>query len=462
MVVHGRKRSIKCAKYFWTVSFSFLFCKAATFTGLRVKTGTFKDLDLSEPDPNSDKFLNFVRPKKCIRKCANGEKLLPANSKLESCTFTEGKFSRTWNTTSSEDFLSCQEAAQELNQEVRNFLSAPNQVKKVWDKEKGIVFSVKFSQIKLVYASIGVIREFFNSNLPIEVFVSKRDLPRCVKTMALLDTTCRVPRFGSMKRPRSRFGWKAVSIMQSSFKNILWLDADCFPLVDPKELFQDSNFRKVGAIFWPDLTGNQCDPHEVSMWPSGSSEGALWNVFNLRFNGTKWKHLQEFESGQMIINSVLHFRALTLAYFLTENGIFQQFAYGDKEAFRWSWLALDLDYHFSEYPAFLTYYNKFDRVSKQCYRLHYLHGKPVFLHGKKSSRSLAKCGYHVSHARRLNVASIHRDVNICAGGICYNETSYFCNGKTFLYVENTAPLSISLQAVEEAWESKFASDGVLD
>ncbi|CAL6337894.1 unnamed protein product [Bathycoccus prasinos] len=238
--------------------------------GVRFRTRLLHVPSSAEPDPREHEFLRFVRPEKCIRKCENKEKLLPANSKFGYCSFNIGKFSRTWNASSAVDFLSCQEAIHELNHE-------------------------------------------------------------------------------------------------SSFKNVLWLDTDCFPLVDPLELFQNENFKEKGAMFWPDLTGDQCDPQVVSVWPSASSEGALWNAFNLRFNADNWKHVQEFESGQMMIDSELHLRALHLAYFLTENGIFQQFAYGDKEAFRWSWLAQDLDYYFSEYPAFLSYHNQFDQASKQCY-----------------------------------------------------------------------------------------------
>jgi hypothetical protein len=68
------------------------------------------------------------------------------------------------------------------------------------------------------------------------------------------------------------------------------------------------------------------------------------------------------ESGQMIINTEKYIQALRLTYFLTEHGLFQQFAYGDKEAFLWSWLTLELDYYFSEYPAFVSYHSQFDQA----------------------------------------------------------------------------------------------------
>ena len=449
MVFGRRRRTNKRLKNLLVLLSTFLFFAARLIpTRDLTRTSTLNYARSAKPSPKNE-FLSFIRPNKCIRKCSNKENLLPKDSKLGTCSFVSGKFNKTWNASSSEDFLSCQEAIHNLNGDVREFLvRAKDFANKLWIEEKGIVFSCKISQIKQVYATIRIIREFFNSNLPIEVFVSKKDLPGCLKVLTPFNTVCRVPKFGSIiEAPKSRFGWKVVSILQSSFKHILWLDTDCFPVVNPSELFENANFKKSGAIFWPDLTGDKCDPNEVSIWPSGSSEGALWNVFNLRFNADNWKHVQEFESGQMLIDSVLYSRALHLAYFLTEN---------DKEAFRWSWLTLNLDYYFSQYPALASYHMQFDQASKQCYRIHYLQGKPVFLHGKKKSRSFLKCGYEVSTTKRLNIASIERGIKKCTRGICYNQTSFFCDDETFFYIDITEPIGTAVQAVEDSWENKYS------
>jgi len=215
---------------------------------------------------------NFSKSEKCIRKCANKEKLFPSNLSIGKCSFTEGKFSNTWNASSEEDFLSCLKAGLLLGQETKKFVSGLYHMDiKRTEWENGIVFSSKLLQFKLVYATINVIRELFDSDLPIEVFVAKEDLTSCHKKMQKLgQTTCRTPEFNEMfRRPRSRFGWKAVAILQSSIKNVLWLDTDCIPLVDPIKLLANEKFRKFGAVFWPDLTGVQCNQ---KMYPSGQAD----------------------------------------------------------------------------------------------------------------------------------------------------------------------------------------------
>ena len=412
------------------------------------------DNNISSKLSRSD-FLKFSRPKKCLRKCANKENLPPSNLKIGSCSFTGGKFSSSWNASTAADFLTCQKAILVLNQDVRQFIYKLSEIKKDYKLEKGIVFSLKRSELRLVYATIRVVREFYSSNLPIEVFVAKLDLQECEKILERSQISCKTPTFDTQNKPKSRFGWKVVAILQSSFKKVLWLDTDCIPLINPDELLENEEFGRHGAIFWPDLTGDQCNPNDVSIWPSGSSEGALWNAFNIKFDVNNWKHVQELEAGQILIDSEVFFSALKVTYFLTEHGIFQQFAYGDKEAFRWSWLLLDQNYFFAEYPALASYHSSFDQFSKQCYRLHYLHGTPVFLHGKKRSRKDSKCGYDSVHARSLKVASIIRDSSTCAQGICYNSVSFFCSEKTFFYIDNTEMVKNSVQDIEDFWEIKY-------
>jgi len=242
--------------------------------------------------------------------------------------------------------------------------------------------------------------------------------------------------------------------MQSSFKNVLWLDTDAIPLVHPNTLFQNLHFKNNGAVFWPDLTGVQCNPEEISMWPSGSDEGALWEIFHVKFKNEDWKHVQEMESGQMIINTEKYIQALRLTYFLTEHGLFQQFAYGDKEAFRWAWLYLEQDYYFAEYPALSSYHNHFDNVSKQCYRIHFLDGKAVFLHGKKRSRKDSNCGYNEFESE-LKIISLPRDEATPKAGVCIDRVSFRTSVMEFSYLQYIEGASEEITKVENLWERLF-------
>jgi Mannosyltransferase putative len=46
---------------------------------------------------------------------------------------------------------------------------------------------------------------------------------------------------------------KGAALFLSSFKEILLLDSDNFPVADPAFLFDTEYFKEKGAIFWYDL-----------------------------------------------------------------------------------------------------------------------------------------------------------------------------------------------------------------
>jgi len=49
------------------------------------------------------------------------------------------------------------------------------------------------------------------------------------------------------------FHIKAASIINSQFAEVLYLDSDNIPLLDPTTLFDTPDFTEAGAIFWPDF-----------------------------------------------------------------------------------------------------------------------------------------------------------------------------------------------------------------
>ena len=48
-----------------------------------------------------------------------------------------------------------------------------------------------------------------------------------------------------------RYQIKAFAILLSSFKEVLYIDADNFPVVDPSVLFDLPLYQQHGALFWP-------------------------------------------------------------------------------------------------------------------------------------------------------------------------------------------------------------------
>jgi hypothetical protein len=85
---------------------------------------------------------------------------------------------------------------------------------------------------------------------------------------------------------RPSHGWplKPFAILHSRFREVLLLDADNVPAVDPEQLFDAPPYRQTGALFWPDL-----DP-----LPPASP---IWEICRVPYRAEP-----SFESGQVLID----------------------------------------------------------------------------------------------------------------------------------------------------------------
>ena len=124
-------------------------------------------------------------------------------------------------------------------------------------------------------------------------------------------------------------GWecKPYAILHSPFREVLWLDADNVPLVDPSCLFAEPAYAETGAIFWPDLT---------SLPP----DHPIWTICRV-----PWRDEPEFESGQIVLDKARCWDALQLTMHLNEwSDFYYRYVYGDKETFHLAWRMLDQPY----------------------------------------------------------------------------------------------------------------------
>jgi hypothetical protein len=113
-------------------------------------------------------------------------------------------------------------------------------------------------------------------------------------------------------------GWelKCYAILYSRFREVLLLDADNVPVVNPAFLFETEEFRETGAIFWPDYGRDE-------------RSNVVWNCLGI----TRPPGL-EFESGQIVIDKERCWKALSLSMWLNENSdFFYKHIHGDKETF---------------------------------------------------------------------------------------------------------------------------------
>ena len=126
-------------------------------------------------------------------------------------------------------------------------------------------------------------------------------------------------------------GWelKPYSILHSRFREILFLDADNVPVVNPEFLFETAQFRSTGAIFWPDYDRGK-DKKARPIW---------------RSCGTVQPREPEFESGQMVLDKQRCWAALCLTLWFNENSDFYyQYLHGDKETFHLAFRKLKQPY----------------------------------------------------------------------------------------------------------------------
>jgi hypothetical protein len=119
---------------------------------------------------------------------------------------------------------------------------------------------------------------------------------------------------------------KPLSVYRSSFREVLWLDVDSFPLRNPAFLFDDAEYLEKGSLFWRDMSG-------VDRSPWWHPEAKVWPVFNVPPNDA-----EEFESGQFLIDKEKCWAELGLTlHFNSMQDVYGKLVHGDKDMFRLAW-----------------------------------------------------------------------------------------------------------------------------
>jgi alpha 1,2-mannosyltransferase len=157
---------------------------------------------------------------------------------------------------------------------------------------------------------------------------------------------------------------KPLAIIKSSFKEILFLDADNVCIRNPEELFDAEEYAKYGTIFWPDF------------WET-SPKNPIWKITNSVSTNSK-----EQESGQILINKercwkelnlCLHFNRLHIYYY--------KLLLGDKDTFRFAWIALKTPFYMIDIePAVCGYLDNTNIFCGNTMIQHNLKKEFYFLH----------------------------------------------------------------------------------
>jgi alpha 1,2-mannosyltransferase len=124
------------------------------------------------------------------------------------------------------------------------------------------------------------------------------------------------------------FSLKPFAILNSSFKEVLFLDADNNCVTDPAYLFDDDLYKTYGTIFWPDY------------WITDKAN-PIWEI-----TGCKDYHSIEQESGQILINKEKCWKEINVCmHFNLRREHYYEMLLGDKDTFRFAWRALGTHYN---------------------------------------------------------------------------------------------------------------------
>lgn len=121
-------------------------------------------------------------------------------------------------------------------------------------------------------------------------------------------------------------GWelKCFAIVHSPYREVLLLDADNVPVLEPSFLLETPEFQKCGAIFWPDIY--RIAPHS-----------RIWEIFEV-----PPRDAPALETGQVLVDKRRSWRALNLAMHYNEHSDFYyRHVNGDTGTFQLAFLRTD-------------------------------------------------------------------------------------------------------------------------
>ncbi|KAF2157339.1 glycosyltransferase family 71 protein [Myriangium duriaei CBS 260.36] len=122
---------------------------------------------------------------------------------------------------------------------------------------------------------------------------------------------------------------KPAAIINSRFEEVLFMDSDNVPAIDPMLLFDSQVFREYGSVFWPDIARTR-------------PQNPMWSITNTPCKMNEYEN----ESGQLMVNKKKFFYHLQLAawYNNIQGEYYNGFLLGDKDLFRFAWHALKTEY----------------------------------------------------------------------------------------------------------------------
>ena len=186
---------------------------------------------------------------------------------------------------------------------------------------RGIVICAGLKYFPSAWVCVNLLRHW-GCRLPIQLWHlgGAEFEPGMARLMAGLEVECVDASAVRRRHPVRRLGgWelKPYALRHCPFREALLLDADNVPVANPEYLFEGPQYRRTGAVFWPDY-GQLARGHPI------------WSLC-----GLPPRLAREFESGQVLLDKVRCWRPLALCLWYNEHSdFFYQHLLGDKDTFQ--------------------------------------------------------------------------------------------------------------------------------
>ncbi|KAI4250761.1 MAG: hypothetical protein LQ352_005266 [Teloschistes flavicans] len=207
----------------------------------------------------------------------------------------------------------------------------------------GIVILAGGKYSEIAATTLGMIR-LLGSRLPIEVWMIDRveEKKGWCDELFLQGIACRFVSdyLQDMSAFSHHYQLKIAAIMCSSFAEVLFLDGDSMPVVNPDQIFHVPEYLKTGAVLWPDY------------WKATESPYTGYITGRSQEKDTQLPGFQTVDSGQMLWNKEKQWKVLCLSayynYFgptywytlITQGGS----GWGDKDTFSTALRALGAEW----------------------------------------------------------------------------------------------------------------------
>jgi hypothetical protein len=263
-----------------------------------------------------------------------------------------------------------------MRNEVESFLSKRTipentgfgEVSEKWAGRGIVTLSGRPLYLLNAYMNIRFIREFLGSDMPVELwYLGEEEIHRGLFSLIgrlggvdFVDARERQKAFpmkpGTLGRimfsncPSAMDGWrnKSYAMVHSRFREMIFMDSDCFLFRRPDEVFSIPEYRECGAVFSadidarPDTSGRSVDPKTFIVTRLGIFSGGRWDYSKKNpiwdIIGAEEDELPEFESGFILLDKTAHLDSLFLSLFLNENSdLVYRYVYGDKDTFHLAW-----------------------------------------------------------------------------------------------------------------------------